>query len=401
MSNRLDATKATSAGVPRDPLPWGQAILVSLVSLLVLAAMLNFAPLLPLIREEMGLTNAWVGMMASATILSHTLLQLPGGQIIDRLGPKQAVTLSMAMIGVLTIASALAPNFSALLLCRFLLGVGTAVAFVAGLACIGGTVPPGQRATVQGIFGASGNLGLLLVLLTAHRVAEVVGWRGAFALEGALILATTLLLMGRLRQSPVLSQISSTSWGETLGQRPLYLLGLGHVLSYGIYMALSTWVATFLWERHGVGLEWAGPLAAFLTASGVVARLVGGPLATGRERQVILTGTFATAAIAGLVPHLPHLAATMVALLLLGWFASLPFAAVFSLVAGFSRGGDSAKPIAVANFVANVGALLFPPAVGYALDVTNSYVAGFGLLAASSFAGSLILLAWLPRSGKQ
>ena len=100
-----------------------ELLLVYSVPLLSMVATLNFAPLLPMVRDEFTLSNAWVGMLASATILFHTLLQLPGGQIAHRLGLKRAISTGLVLIGVSVVGSGLAPSFAALLLWRCLLAV--------------------------------------------------------------------------------------------------------------------------------------------------------------------------------------------------------------------------------------------------------------------------------------
>ena len=140
------------------PIPWGALLLVLSAPLLVMVAMVNFAPLLPMVREEFALSNAWVGALTSATILSHTVLQLPAGHLADRIGAKRLVEVGAGVVAISTMASALAPNMEALLLCRFILGVGTATVFVSALVLVNLVVPPERRVVAQGLFGASANV---------------------------------------------------------------------------------------------------------------------------------------------------------------------------------------------------------------------------------------------------
>ncbi|MCL4370200.1 MAG: MFS transporter [Chloroflexi bacterium] len=365
-----------------------------------MVAMLNFAPLLPLVREEFALTNAWAGTLATATILSHTLLQLPGGYLADRIGVKRAVELGLLVMALSVIASAFATSMVLLLACRFLLGAGTATAFISTLSCVNVLVPTEKRAVAQGLFGAAANVGVLLLLLLSERMAHWEGWRGTFLMEGILILGIVWLFAAWFRLETGASQVRPASWGETVRDRPLYLLGLAHILSYGVFTALSTWMATFLWEAHGIGLEWAGPLAALLPASAVVARVLGGALSVGRERRVILASCFVTALGVASMPLLPGPGLAVLDLLLLGWFASMPFGSIFSYISLVSPKGASGRGFSLVNFVGNVGALAFPPAIGYALDATGSFTLGFGLVAMVGLAGSAAVAAWLPRPGR-
>jgi nitrate/nitrite transporter NarK len=304
------------------------------------------------------------------------------------------------VVAISTMASALAPNMEALLLCRFILGVGTATVFVSALVLVNLVVPPERRVVAQGLFGASANVGVLMVLLFSEGVARWQGWRGVFLIEGVLILGMVWLFASKLRIEGNASRATPPAWGELLRDRPLYLLGLAHTLTYGVFTALSTWMATFLWERYGIGLEWAGPLAALLPASSVVARSIGGALSVGRERQVIVLCSLATAAGVALMPLAPGPIPAVLDLLVLGWSASLPFGAIFSYISLVSPKGASGGGFSLVNFVGNVGALAFPPVIGYALDTTGSFGPGFWLMAAVGMAGGAAVALRLPGDGR-
>lgn len=390
----------TSQRIPggsQEGLAWSQLLLIAAAPLTAFAAMVNFSPVLPQVRDELGLTNTWVGILASATLLTHTLVQLPGGQITDAIGGRRALTLAVALVGVSLIAAGLAPSFPLLLLARTILGIGTGLSFIAGIAFVHHLASPDRRVVSQGIFGASGNLGVLLVLLLFERLAGVVGWRGAFLIEGGLAVAAAGLMSARLLPGPRRTGVVYPSWGETFANTNLWLLGLAHVLTYGVYVALTTWSTTFLWQRHGVGLEWAGPLAALMAVSAVLGRILGGTLSVGRERTVMLVSCAGAALFTVLFPLMPDLASSLVALLGLGWFASMPFGAVFSYIGKVSSSRVAGRGLAVINFVGNIGAFAFPPLVGYALDLSGSFILGFGVVALVGLVGTLVLMVRLPR----
>lgn len=98
-----------------------------------------------------------------------------------------------------------------------------------------------------------------------------------------------------------------------------------------------------------------------------------------------------------LFPLMPDLASSLVALLGLGWFASMPFGAVFSYIGKVSSSRVAGRGLAVINFVGNIGAFAFPPLVGYALDLSGSFILGFGVVALVGLVGTLVLMVSLPR----
>lgn len=377
-------------------MPWGQLLLVFTVPVSAMVGILGFAPLLPLIREEFGLSNTWAGMLASATILSHTLLQLPGAYIADRIGVKRAIAVGMGVMALGLLASAIAPNIESLLLFRFVTGIGTAIVFITALAFVNSIAPISGRSLAQGLYGASANAGVLLVMLFSGWLAILAGWRGSFLVEGLFLVGIAVLLITYLRSDTSFSHSASASWGETLRHRHLYVLGLGHIVTYGAFTGVSAWAVTFLLDKYGFGLEWAGILSAFLPASSIPGRIWGGRISVGHERQVVVLGCLATAVGIGLLPLLDSPVLAVADLALVGWFAAMPFGAVFSYGSLVTGERASGRDLSLINFVGNVGALLFPPAVGYAVDLGGSFVPGFGFVAVAGVIASVVVALWLP-----
>jgi nitrate/nitrite transporter NarK len=212
-----------------------------------------------------------------------------------------------------------------------------------------------------------------------------------------LVLLVAALVYARLAPNVSFSHAASASWRETFRHRHLYLLGLAHTVTYGAFTGISAWAVTFMLDKYGFGLEWAGILSAFLPASSIVARTVGGTISTGRERQSVLVCTFVAALGIGLLPVLPNAVLSVLDLVVVGWFAAMPFGAVFSYASLVTGERASGRDLSLMNFVGNGGALLFPPAVGYALDLSGSFVLGFGIVALAGLVATVTVAIWLPK----
>lgn len=377
-------------------IPWGQVAIGCSVPVGVMIALINFAPVLPLIREDFGLSNAWAGALSSSTFLSHTILQFAGGLVADRLGLKRSLLVGFGLIIVGLAASAAAPDVGSLLAARLMTGVGTSLSFISGLAYVNEITPFSRRQVVQGLFGAASNVGVLLVMLTAGGLALWLGWRGTFLVEAAGLLVILIAIAAKMKSGVGFSHSHSAPWGEVLRYRHLYLLGIAHIMTYGAFTGMSSWAATFLFQQHGVGLEWAGVLAAFLPASAVLSRTVGGTLSIGREKTAMVLSCATAATGIGVLALVPGTVPALADLAVVGWFASMPFGAIFSYSSLVGGARSSGRDLTLVNFIGNVGALLFPPAIGYALDVTGSFAAGFGVIAAIGVVGCVILVLWLP-----
>lgn len=79
---------------------------------------------LSLIKDQWHLSATQTGLLGSATLVATLLGAFAFGYIADRVGRKAVYGLEAAIMAVAAIACAFAPNFTALLIARFVLGIG-------------------------------------------------------------------------------------------------------------------------------------------------------------------------------------------------------------------------------------------------------------------------------------
>jgi MFS family permease len=147
------------------------------------------------LTAELGLTAADLGLLTSVYFLVFAGVQLPFGVLLDRCGPRviQSTLLVVASIGSLIFA--LADGLFTLMLGRTLIGLGVAVALMAGLKAIVLWFPPERVALANGWFVMLGAFGALTATGPAEFVIQTVGWRGLFAVLAALSAAAALLVL--------------------------------------------------------------------------------------------------------------------------------------------------------------------------------------------------------------
>ena len=82
----------------------------------------GIAPLMPLVREDLGLSKEQVGNLIIASVAATIFVRLVMGWLCDRIGPRRAYT-GLLVLGSLTVmAVGLANSYETLLLAR--LGIG-------------------------------------------------------------------------------------------------------------------------------------------------------------------------------------------------------------------------------------------------------------------------------------
>jgi len=125
---------------------WLIAALLLLITSLTYLDRLNMMVAAARIRGEFGLTDVQIGTLLSAFVLGYALFQIPGGVLVDMVGPKRLLDLAMLWWLLFTVMTALADKpplvgwFGvgwSFIVVRFLVGVGEAPALLPLIRSVG------------------------------------------------------------------------------------------------------------------------------------------------------------------------------------------------------------------------------------------------------------------------
>jgi len=148
---------------------------------------------LPLIAEEFSVSAVMLSWVPSAYLLSVLIFMLPAGRLGDCYG---RVSVFKAGVVIYTAATALIvfiPSIFALLLLRFIQGIGSAMVFSTITAIISDLYPPGERGRALGINVTAVYVGLSLGPFLGGVLTQYFGWRSIFAVTlviAGIVMAT-------------------------------------------------------------------------------------------------------------------------------------------------------------------------------------------------------------------
>ncbi|MBX9589228.1 MAG: MFS transporter [Hyphomonadaceae bacterium] len=229
------------------------------------------------LTAEFGLSAADLGLLTSVYFLVFAAAQLPFGVLLDRHGPRtiQSALLLLASAGALVFA--LADSLTGLIVGRAMIGLGVALALMAGFKAIVLWFPPERVALVNGWFVMLGALGAVTATAPAEIVVQVVGWRGLFALLGGLSAVAAVLVLLLVPEcslpKPKPGRSPLSLWAIYRDRRfwrlaPLSALGVG--TSWSLQ---GLWAAPWLkdvdgLDRDGV-VQMLGIMAIAVSASGL------------------------------------------------------------------------------------------------------------------------------------
>lgn len=143
-------------------------------------------PVLPQLTEEFGVSPATASLTVAAGTASMAFLLIPLGLFADRYGRERLMRWGLAGAALFTFASAAAPDFPVLLLCR--VGVGACIAGVpaAAMAYLGDEIAPESRARAMGLYIAANALGGMSGRFIVAAVTGWLDWRYGLASVAAM-----------------------------------------------------------------------------------------------------------------------------------------------------------------------------------------------------------------------
>lgn len=197
-------------------------------ALIVLAVvyMFNFidrqilAILLPAIREEFGVSDAWLGFLTgTAFAMFYIVLGIPVARYADRHNRRNLIALAVAVWSGMTALSGMAANFAQLALARIGVGVGEAGCSPPAHSMIADLYPPEKRSTAMGVYTIGISAGIMMAYLGGGWVAQNIGWREALLVVGL----PGLILAAIVRFTVVEPKRGHSEGREALGEQPSFL----------------------------------------------------------------------------------------------------------------------------------------------------------------------------------
>ncbi len=141
-------------------------------------------PLLPFIKEDMGLSFTQVGMLRSVFSGATAILQVPAGLLAESAGEFWMLILGNVWVSAGLVAMAMAPVFLVLLLVSGVAGLGGGTQHPLASSMVSRAYDDRGRATAVGTVNFAGDLGKMLAPLVAGLIAVRFGWRETFLIVG-------------------------------------------------------------------------------------------------------------------------------------------------------------------------------------------------------------------------
>lgn len=258
-------------------------------AILALLTLLNFVNYLdrflvtavaPKIQDELGMSNAAIGLITSAFMFGYFLTSPAFGWLGDRHRRKGLIAAGVAVWSLATAASGLAASFGAMFVARVFVGIGEASYASLAPTIIDDIAPAEKKNRYLAIFYLATPVGSALGFILGGLLEHRYGWRNAFFVAGgpgALLALATLIIHEPERRRAKAAKAAASPY-PVLARHRLYVLAVGGYVAQTFALGgFVAWAPQYLTRALGMELHeadfWLGAVA---VATGFAGTGVGG-----------------------------------------------------------------------------------------------------------------------------
>lgn len=366
---------------------------------------LVFPPLFPLLETEFGLNNTQLGVIMSVVAVGM-LLQVPAGEVVNRVGAKRVFVLGVALTATGIILAGLAPSYRWLIAAVVVSGVGQSAFHPADYALLGAVADGDRQGKSFGIHTFGGYAGFAVAPILVGTLGIVYGWRTALLLVGAVGILYAVVAALTMEEVYLASVEESDRAADAAGRLRDSLSGLmqPRILGMAVFFitlvmagkGTQTFTSVFLIDAFGFSESLANSTFTAFFVFVSLGVLVGGVLADRYDPRWVVVASLSTAAVvtwtivSGVLGI--GVVAAFVLFSLLGICYGLPLPSRDRLVSESSTTGSLGVNFGFVFTAASVGSFVSPAVLGAVIDVASASAA-FAIIGAFFLAAAGVAFA--------
>lgn len=364
------------------------------------------------LMAEFAIGGAVLGYLSALYFYPYVALQVPLGALLDRLGPRKILTTAIGLAAVGSYLFGSAVTLEQAYIGRVLIGIGSAVGFLASLSLAAKWFPPRRYALLTGLTMLVGMASGVGAQAPLAKLIEWAGWREAmyYGAAFAAVLAVLIFLLVRdapdehsqQPEKPV--QTWSSVWHgflRSISRREIWMIAIVATAMSGPMLAFGgLWGVPYMMTAY----ELSRPDAAFYVSILLVGWAVGAPLSgwwsdyIERRRFPILVTAIVKVLLVGLIVFVPNLPLWLCVVVIFGiGAAGAGMTNTFALAREVSNPGTHGSVSGIVNGMTVASGAVLQPVIGLLLDWQwdGSLVDGARFYSADQYRMAFIcLIAW-------
>lgn len=197
------------------------------------------------LMSEFNINASILGFMASCYFYSYTAMQIPSGLLYDKFGTRALISIATLVCSLGALFFGYSPNVTFLSIGRFLLGIGSAFAFVGVLAVVAKWFSPSIFALFVGITQFLASVGAMSGALPLAYAVDHFGWRDTTIFLGYFGIVLAIICAIVIRNSPTRESNSPTHQNLSVSKSFKEVLYQGQTWALGVY-SFSNWAPALI-----------------------------------------------------------------------------------------------------------------------------------------------------------
>jgi MFS family permease len=230
-------------------------------------------PLFPLMREELGVTYATLGMVAALFYAVSATLQPVAGFFVDRYGGRGVLLGGIGLMSLGTALMSLAHGPGLLMLGASISGLGNSVFHPADFSILNGRVSPPRLGYAFSAHGVAGSLGFAIAPVFSATLASLFAWHTALLAGAGVAFGVFLLLLFNMNQLAFVHE--KRTQVKTPFMEDVRVLLSGRVVACFLFFALHAAALTGLMSFGVAAMNEQFGVAATLASAAVTAYMIG------------------------------------------------------------------------------------------------------------------------------
>jgi MFS family permease len=365
----------------------------------------GYGMLLPEMLPAFQMSKSEAGIIYSGYFIAYTVVSPVLGLMADKFDVRKILAIFIAIMGLGSFLMAFSSSIITASLFFTLTGIGTAACWAPVVALVQRWAGDKRRGTVMTMVDLGSATGIAVWSAVLPLIVASADWKAGWLSMGIIAMAMGVLNYILIRNSPpqasnqeqktgiLIKEPLKTAYKRFLHDGKFWLIALSYLFVGFSVLVPFTFLPTYGVQGLNLPYDLAARLITIIAVTGVIGKLILGPLSdsTGRVKIMMICCTLMAAGGLGMGLSQDFLSLAIVSIIFgIGYGAVWPVYA--SVTADYFPKEYSGGIMGLWTFLLGIGSILAPVVSGWTIDVSGTFFWAFILAFITSTLGLLLLI---------
>ncbi|RIN82676.1 MFS transporter [Mammaliicoccus sciuri] len=265
----------------RTNIRWFFAIAFFIIGIIAYMDRSNISIIAGPMMEDLNMSKAQFGLLASFFSLGYALMQVPSGILAEKFGPKKMLTIALLWWSAFTILTGIVKNHGLLYFVRFLFGVGEAPMYPSNAVFNSYWFNKNEKGRASSALLAGSYFGPVIAPIVTIAIMNAFGWQAVFYIFGLVGILIAILWVIIAKDLPEQHKMvneaekrfimetrdvvdtgkTTAPWNIFFKRFSFYAIAAQYFVVQFVITLFLYWLPTYLHEQYHVNFKEMGFIA--------------------------------------------------------------------------------------------------------------------------------------------